>query len=114
METKIKPFQEIVMIKLKDWRILRTMATMEQVSRILNDKSKDYITIDWVGFNRLTGVENYFPYIPDEMESFILWQPKDVQEKLEKIIKDRQSKWFETRGTKHLRQIYLDNYWKNE
>jgi hypothetical protein len=92
MANSITPYQEIVMIKLKDGKYLRTTATMEQVSQILNDKTKDYIMIDGVGFNRLTAVEDYYPYNPDELECFIRSQPKEIQEELEKIVKTRKEK----------------------
>lgn len=65
---------------------------MEQVATVLNDQSKSYIVIDGVGFNRLTEVQEFYPYKPDELECFILGQNKDIQEELRGIVKERKEK----------------------
>lgn len=108
--TNIKQYQKLTMIVLKSWKILRTPASREEVQTILNDDRKDYLVIDWVGFNRKTSVDTFFEFVPDDMECFILSQPKDIQEKLRFILKDREWRWLTTNWTDHLRKIYESKY----
>lgn len=98
------------MIKLKSWRLLRTPASKEEVQKLLADKSKDYLMIDGVGFNRMTEVAEFFEFVPDDMECFILAQPKDVQAKLRTILKEREANGHQTKGTEHLRKIYESRF----
>lgn len=102
----IKKYEKLTVIKLKSWKVLRTPATLEQVAMILNDKQKDYIVIDWVGFNRLTDAQEFFEYVPTDLDCFILGQPKQVQEELRKILAEREEKWLKTNWPTHLRNIY--------
>lgn len=110
VEQNIKQYQKLTMIRLKSWKILRTPATRDEVQAILNDDRKDYLVIDWVWFNRKTEVAEFFEFVPDDMECFILSQPKDVQDKLRWILKDREEKWLKTNWTEHLRKIYESKY----
>lgn len=110
METAIKQYKQLTCIELKSGRVLFTPATMEEVSKILSDKSKDYVVVDWVWFNRMTEVKEYYPYTPTDFDLFILSHPKDVQKRLRDILKDRESKGFETKSTEHLRNIYQSKF----
>lgn len=104
---KTKKFEQIVIIKLKSWTKLTTIATMEQVTKILNDPSKNYIIVDGVGFNRVTSVDEYYPYRPNEMESFIIWQSdRQVRKELQEIRDERNQQGRRTNWPSHLREIY--------
>lgn len=106
----IKQYEKLTMIKLKSWVVLRTPATLEQVAMLLNDKTKDYIVIDWVGFNRLTDAQEFFEYVPSDIDCFILGQPKDVQDKLRAIIAEREEKNLKVNWPKHLWEIYENRF----
>lgn len=108
--TAIKQYQKLTIIILKSWKTLRTTASLEEVQKTLSNKSTDYIVIDWVGFNRLTEVSEFFEFVPDDMECFILAQPKDVQAKLRTILKEREANGHQTKGTEHLRKIYESRF----
>lgn len=104
--TNIKQYQKITMIKLKTWRLLRTTATKEEVQALLNNREADYLEIDGVGFSRLTGVAEFFEFVPDDIECFILSQEPEVKERLRWILKEREEKNHKTNGISHLREIY--------
>lgn len=108
--TSIKQYEKLTIIQLKSWKTLRTTASLEEVQKILSNKSTDYIVIDWVGFNRLTEVAEFFEFVPDDMECFILAQPKDVQNKLRSILKEREANGHQTKGTEHLWKIYESRF----
>lgn len=81
------------MIRLKSWRLLRTPVSKEEVQKLLADKSKDYLMIDGVGFNRMTEVAEFFEFVPDDMECFILSQPDPItRERLREILEERKKK----------------------
>lgn len=107
---QLKEFKQITCVLLKSWKVLYTQASMEEVAAMLSDKDKDYVVIDWVWFNRMTSVENFFPYDADDLELFIISKPRIVQERLRKILDERKKYWFETRWIDHLRKIYEKNY----
>jgi hypothetical protein len=46
METTIKEYKQLTCIELKSGKVLFTPASMEEVARILSDKTKDFIIID--------------------------------------------------------------------
>ncbi len=102
----IKMFGTITQIKLKSWRILNTKATMLDVAKLLSDKTKDYLIIDEIWFNRLTEVAEFYEYKPTEMESFIYSQDREIQGKLQEILEEREKKGFKTNWPKHLRNIF--------
>lgn len=110
----IKEYKQLTCIRLKNWTILNTPASMEEVARLLSDQSKDYIIVDWVGFNRLTSVDDFFPFTPNDMDLFILSQDKEVQKKLREILKERESKWLKTNWTEHLWKIYESRFISND
>jgi len=110
----IKEYKQLTCIRLKNWTILNTPASMEEVARLLSDKSKDYIIVDWVGFNRLTSVDDFFPFTPNDMDLFILSQDKEVQKKLREILNERESKWLKTNWTEHLWKIYESRFISND
>ena len=46
--------------------------------------------IDGVGFNRMTEVAEFFEFVPDDMECFILSQPDPItRERLREILEER-------------------------
>lgn len=105
--TAIKQYKKLTMIKLKSWRLLRTPASKEEVQKFLADKSKDYLMIDGVGFNRMTEVAEFFEFVPDDMECFILSQPDPItRERLREILEERKKGNHKTNGISHLREIY--------
>lgn len=108
--TSIKQYEKLTMIKLKSWKTLRTTASLQEVQAILSNKSADYIVIDWVGFNRLTEVSEFFEFVPDDMECFILSQQKDIQEKLRSILQEREDANHKTNGISHLWNIYEERF----
>lgn len=110
----IKEYKQLTCIRLKSWKVLYTQASLEEVAEKLSDKEKDYIVVDWVWFNRMTSVDEFYPYDADDLDLFILSKPKDVQEKLRKILKEREKNWFETKWVEHLRSIYEKNYLSNK
>lgn len=110
MANEIKEYKQLTCIRLKNGTILYTPASLQEVAMLLSDKSKDYVIVDWVGFNRMTSVDDFFPYIPNDMDLFILSKPKDVQEKLRKILEWRKANWLKTNWTKHLREIYESRF----
>jgi hypothetical protein len=55
-------------------------------------------------------VSEFFEFVPDDMECFILAQPKDVQAKLRTILKEREANGHQTKGTEHLRKIYESRF----
>ena len=113
MANEIKEYKQLTCIELKSGKVLFTPASMEEVARILSDKTKDFIIIDWVGFNRMTEIKEFYPYTPNEVDLFILSKPKDVQEKLRWILEERKSKGLQTNGTEHLRKIYENRFISN-
>jgi len=107
---EIKQYKQLTCIELKSWKVLFTPASMEEVARLLSDKTKDFIIIDWVGFNRLTEVKEFFPYTPNDMDLFILSKDKETQKKLRSILAERESKWLKTNWTEHLWSIYESRF----
>ena len=75
--TELKIYKELTMIKLKDWTVLNTEATVWQVADILN--SQKFVVIDWVWFNSHE-VYKFERYEPTDVDSFILSQPKEIRE----------------------------------
>lgn len=108
--TAIKQYQKLTMIKLRSWKTLRTTASLEEVQKILSNKATDFVVIDWVGFNRLTEVTEFFEFAPDDIECFILSQTKEIQDKLRAILKEREDKSLKTNGISHLREIYENRF----
>ena len=109
MTTEIKQYKQLTCIELKSWKVLFTPWSMEEVARILSDKQKDFIIIDWIGFNRFE-VKEFYPYVPNEIDLFILSQAKDVQVKLRSILAEREANNLKTNWTCHLRTIYQNRF----
>lgn len=107
MTTAIKKYESLTMIYLKDGSTLRTTLSVEQLGNELN--SKEFLVIDWQGFNRYE-VKNWKAYSPDDMEQFVLSQWKDVREKMRAILRERRDKELQTNGIKHLQEIYEKRY----
>lgn len=89
MTNAIKQYKELTMIQLKDWTVLNTEAEPDKVAEILN--SQKFVVIDWVWFNSYE-VKKFEKYEPNEVDGFILWQPKEIREKLYKEIWLRKEK----------------------
>jgi hypothetical protein len=82
--TELKVYKELTMIKLKDWTVVNTEATIEEVSKMLNSNS--IITMDWLWFSKFDLDWPLKRYEPTEVEWFILTQPKDIRERLYKEL----------------------------
>lgn len=82
---------------------------MQEVSHLLSDKTKDFVIIDWVWFNRFE-VKEFYPYTPNSIDLFILSKDKDTQKKLRWILREREEKWLKTNGTAHLWSIYESRF----
>lgn len=99
----MKIYKELVAIKLKDWRIVTTTLSMNEVAKLLNEN--DFVMIWDVWFSKYE-VKYFDKFTPTEIENFIFSQPKEIARELEKIYRERELKWLETSWTKHLREIY--------
>lgn len=108
--TKIRLYEELVSIKLKDWRVITTEATLKQVADLLNNN--EFITIGDVWFSKYE-VRTFETFNPTEIDCFVYSQPKSVRAELEKIIEARKEKGFKINWTEHLREIY-QNYIKKD
>jgi hypothetical protein len=93
MTKAIKQYKELTMIQLKDWTVLNTEADPAQVADILN--SQKFVVIDWVWFNSYE-VKKFEKYEPNEVDWFVLWQPKEIRDSLYKEIDIRKQKWLTT------------------
>jgi hypothetical protein len=80
---ELKIYKELTMIKLKDWTVLNTEATVWQVAEILNNQK--FVVIDWVWFNSYE-VNKFEKYEPTDVDSFILSQPKEIRDILYREI----------------------------
>ena len=97
MTTEIKEYKQLLTIELKDWTILNTDKTLDELDKFLQ-QSKDFIQIDWVIFNKYE-LKKAYERKADSVEQFILSQPKDIQQKIRdraKQMYDRVWKRFET------------------
>lgn len=108
--TNIRLYEELVSIKLKDWRVITTEAPLKQVADLLNNN--EFITIWDVWFSKYE-VRTFETFNPTEIDCFVYSQPKYVRAVLEKIIEARKEKGFKINWTEHLREIY-QNYIKKD
>ena len=109
MTNTIKAYEQLTCVELKSWKVLFTPASMQEVSHLLSDKTKDFVIIDWVWFNRFE-VKEFYPYTPNSIDLFILSKDKDTQKKLREILRERESKGLKTNGTAHLWSIYESRF----
>lgn len=105
--TKIRLYEELVSIKLKDWRVITTEATLKQVADLLNNN--EFITIGDVWFSKYE-VRTFETFNPTEIDCFIYSQPKAIRRELEKIMEERKNKNLKTNWTKHLWNIYENRF----
>lgn len=83
---ELKIYKQLTMIKLKDWSVLQTEMSAQDLAVLFNQK--EFIVIDWVWFNRYE-VKTFEEYKPNDVDCFILSQPKDKRERLQKKIDHR-------------------------
>lgn len=93
----MKEYKQLLTIELKDWTILNTDKTLDELDKFLQ-QSKDFIQIDWVIFNKYEFKKAYERKV-DWVENFILSQSKEMQQKIRdrsKQMYDRVGKRFES------------------
>lgn len=93
----MKEYKQLLTIELKDWTILNTEKTLDELDKFLQ-QSKDFIQIDWVIFNKYE-FKKWYERKVDWVENFILSQSKEMQQKIRdraKQMYDRVGKRFET------------------
>lgn len=86
----MKPYKQILVIELKDWTILNSEKTKEELKQYL-DSCQTFADIDWVLFNKFEFKKAYeqkveWPY------AYVLTFTKDIQEKLKKREKEKKDK----------------------
>jgi len=86
----IKDYKELTMIQLKDWTVINTEASVQQVSDMLN--TNNLVTIDWIWFHRFDLKCPIKRYEPTKIEWFILSQPADIRNKLYQELEIRKEK----------------------
>lgn len=106
---EIKKYEKLVEIRLKDGSLLTTTASLESVSDMLN--KNDFCVIWGMWFSKFE-VKSFKEYVPTDIDSFILSQDVEIQDRLRKILEERREKWFKTNWTEHLWNIYLSKYWE--
>lgn len=97
MTTQIKEYKQLLTVELKDWTLLNTEKTLEQLQKYFAT-APDFVTIDWVMFNKYEFKKAYERKV-DSVEQFILSQPKEVQDSIRdraKQMRERVGKRFET------------------
>ena len=67
------------MVMIKDWDPIFTTLTTEELAARL--QKSDFVLIGDELLNKFT-ILRARPYKPDDMEQFVLSQPKDIQEKI--------------------------------
>lgn len=93
----IKVYKEILKIELKDWTMLNSEKTIEDLRKYI-ENAKDVLLIDWVLFNKYEFKKAY-SYNWTDIDQFILSHDKDTIQRLrirEKEKKEKVGKWFES------------------
>lgn len=99
---EIRNYQQKTYVTLKDWRVLTTDSTPEQIYNWINNHS--HIMIDWEMHSKFS-IQDARVVDMDDMESLILAQSKEIQDKIRE-----KRKWLkEERGT-DMTMSYLRNY----
>ena len=109
--TKLKIYEKLTAVKLKDGRIITTEASVKDVAEMLNNN--DFVIIWDVGFWKYE-VKSFEEFEPTEIDSFIYIQSSPKKDRLMQIIKEREEKHFITDSIEHLMRIYENRYWKKD
>ena len=101
----IKQRQQLTHVKLKDGRVLTSEASPTEIYDFL--ASNPHIMIDWEMHSKYSIIEAYFVNM-DKLESFILSQPKEIQQKL----RTKQA-WLKKNMPDEMTLKYAQNYVQN-
>ena len=96
-DTQIKEYKKLLTIELKDWTILQSEKTLQELVAYM-ESCTAICLIDGVAFNKFEFKKAYEKNL-DEISQFIFWLSKTVQEALrirEKEKKQRIWRWFES------------------
>ena len=74
---EIKPYQEMIKIRLYQWEDIITTISIDELFGFLNSWIK-FMKLDWKIINT-NDIRIAEPYKIDDIENYILSQPKDVQ-----------------------------------
>lgn len=90
MTTDLKEYKQLLTIELKDWTILTSDKTREELENFMQT-APDFITIDWVLFNKYQFKTAYERKVWS-VEQFILSQPRDIQQKIRDRAAEKRAK----------------------
>lgn len=110
MTNSIKLYKELSIVVLKDDDTILTELTPEDIANMM--EWKEFIMI-WKDLINKFEIKRVKTFKPTELDNYILSRPKIERDRLNAIIKDRNSKWFQTKNVEHLIRIYDLKYGDN-
>lgn len=105
MTTDIKQRKQLTHVTLKDGRVLVTEATPGEINNFLANNS--HIMIEWEGHSKYD-IVSFVPAKIDDLESYILSQTKDIQDKIR-----AKKVWLKKEMAKEMTLEYAQNYVEN-
>jgi hypothetical protein len=105
----IKPYQDSIKIQLYQWEDIITTLSIDDLFKLLNSWVK-FIKIDWK-IKNISDIRWAEPYIVNDIESFILSKPKDIQQVLRDRNEEKYKKiWKRFESIQEI-QNYLTSKW---
>ena len=102
---EITEYKQKTYVTLRDWRVLTTDSTPKQIFDWIKDNS--HIMIEWEMHSKYSIVDAV-PVSVDVMESLILAQTKEIQNKIR-----QKQKWLKEERWMEMTMSYLQNYLYN-
>lgn len=102
---EITEYKQKTYVTLRDWRVLTTDSTPKQIFDWIKDNS--HIMIEWEMHSKYSIVDAV-PVSVDDMESLILAQTKEIQNKIR-----QKQKWLKEERWMEMTMSYLQNYLYN-
>lgn len=102
---EIKQRKQLTHVLLKDGRTLISEATPKEIGEYLDSHS--HIIIEWEWHSKYD-IVSFVPAKIDDLENFIVNQPKDIQEKLR-----AKKVWLKSEMWKEMTYQYAVNYVNN-
>lgn len=102
---EIKQWKQLTYVNLKDWRVLISERSPKDIA--IEIANNTHIMIEWELHSKFD-IINAIPVAIDDVEWYILSQPKDIQIKIrEKKMRLKKEQW------KELTMSYVQNYVQN-
>lgn len=110
MTNSIKVYEELSIIHLKDWDTVLTELKTAEIASLMAKSEFIYV---WDEIINKFEIKRVKKFKPTDIDNYIWSRPKIERERLNEIVKNRNSKWFQTKDVPHLVRIYNSKYGDN-